>query len=918
MIDCLLPRPFDDDVFVGHACSEQTVTWGHARRIREQVITPDAERRRLLDAASRVAPWRRWGPYVSERAWGTVREDYSNDGTAWEYFPHDHARSRAYRWSEDGLGGICDDRQIICLAFGFWNGVDPILKERLFGLTGNEGNHGEDVKEYWWYLDSTPTHSWMRWRYFYPQAPFPYTQLVAENRRRGRLDPEYELLDTGVFDNDAYWDITIDYAKAAPDDLCLRLVIRNAGAQRQTLQVLPTLWYRNTWSWGYDDRRPMLKAGDRSIIGTHRVMREIQLRGDGEFDILFCENESNAERLWNVPNRSPYPKDGIHDHVVFGRPSVNPGQIGTKAAFRYRLTVEAGQTAQIRLRLKEGAMENPFGEEFERVMRQAEHEADVFYATLTPPDATAEEAAIMRQAFAGMLWSKEYYHYEVARWLDGDPAGPEPPPGHRFGRNSGWRHLDNRDVISMPDKWEYPWYAAWDLAFHCVTLAHVDPEFAKNQLVLLCREWYMHPNGQLPAYEWSFSDVNPPVHAWAALRVFEIDGSRDYEFLERVFHKLLLNFTWWVNRKDSEGSNIFEGGFLGLDNIGPFDRSAALPVAGHLEQSDATAWMAMYCLNLLEIALLLADHDTTYEDIATKFFEHFTHIASAMNDQGLWNEDDGFYYDVLHLSDGSRVPLRGRSAIGLIPLNAVTTLGPDTLTRLKDFGRRTRWFTENKPEAAEVVEHITQPGVAGWYLLSIAGPDRLRRILRTALDPQEFLSPFGLRSLSRSLKDHPLDLDLPDGSMRVLDYEPGESSSGVFGGNSNWRGPVWFPLNYLFIEALRRYHRYLGDTFRIEHPVGSGRQCTLLEVADDLSRRLVGLFRDGPDGRRPVFGRAEKFQRDGTWHALLLFHEYFHGEHGAGLGASHQTGWTGLVADIIASRTHTPPPRPSPARGAGD
>ena len=866
------------------------------------MIDDDPERRRLREAASGIAPWRRWGPYLSERAWGTVREDYSDDGKAWHYFPHDHARSRVFRWSEDGLGGVCDQRQIACLAFAFWNGRDPILKERLFGLTGEEGNHGEDAKEYWWYLDSTPTHSWMRWRYFYPQAPFPYARLVEENRRRGKLDPEYELLDTGVFDQDRYWEITIDYAKASPTDLCMRLRVRNAGPQAETLTVLPMLWFRNTWSWGLDPRRPLLEAAAGGVRGRHRVMERLALAGDGDFEPLFCENESNAQRLWGVPNPTPYPKDGINDHVVLGSSTVNPQRQGTRAALRYRLRVAPGQTAEVRLRFWEGEGMPPLDGAFDRALQRAEQEADAFYASLTPPGATAEDAAIMRQAFAGMLWSKQYYHFEVARWLDGDPAGPLPPPGHRFGRNSGWRHLDNRDVISMPDKWEYPWYAAWDLAFHCVTLAHVDAEFAKQQLVLLGREWYMHPNGQLPAYEWAFSDVNPPVQAWAALRVFEIDGSADYEFLERVFHKLILNFTWWVNRKDSGGSNVFEGGFLGLDNIGPFDRSAALPVAGRLEQSDGTAWMAMYCLNLLEIALLLADHDPIYEDIATKFFEHFTYIASAMNEQGLWHEEDGFYYDLLLFEDGTRIPLRGRSAVGLIPLHAVTTLGPQTLARLRSFGRRTQWFVENKPEVASVVEHIAKPGQGGWYLLSIAGPERLRRILRSVLDPNEFLSPYGLRSLSRSLKDHPLDITLPNGEMRVLDYEPGESTSGLFGGNSNWRGPVWFPLNYLVIESLRRYHRYLGDDFRVEHPVGSGRQCTLREVSDDLADRLVALFREGDGGRRPVHGGAPRFDGDPRWHGLIPFHEYFHGETGAGLGASHQTGWTGLVADLITRR----------------
>jgi hypothetical protein len=854
----------------------------------------DAERRRL-DAGRE---WKRWGPYLSERAWGTVREDYSPGGTAWEYFPHDHARSRTYRWSEDGLGGICDEPQDLCLAFAFWNGRDPILKERIFGLTGNEGNHGEDAKEYWWYLDSTPTHSWMRWRYVYPQREFPYTQLVEENRRRGRGDPELELLDTGVLDDDQYWDITADYAKAGPDDICIRVRVRNAGPDEETIDVLPTLWFRNTWSWGGDDHRPRLLAGDGAIHTEGYRFGAMALVGSPEPrpELLFCENESNAERLWGVPARTPYPKDGINDHVVHGAATVNPHLNGSKAALRYRLTVAPGQTTEIRLRLTGG--DRDLAEGWERVLAHGEWEADEFYAYITPGTATSEEAMVLRQALAGMLWSKQLYHYDVEHWLDGDPAGPPPPPERESGRNSSWRHLNNHDVVSMPDKWEYPWYAAWDLAFHCVALAHVDPQFAKDQLVLLCREWYMHPNGQLPAYEWAFGDVNPPVHAWAALKVFEIDGSKDFEFLERIIHKLMLNFTWWVNRKDAEGNNVFEGGFLGLDNIGPIDRSATLPVEGHLEQSDGTAWMAMYCLNLWEMSLILAEHDDTYEDLATKFFEHFAYIGQAMYDQGLWDEEDGFYYDTLHLVGGEHVPLRVRSMVGLIPLVAASTLGLATLKRLPAFKERYFWFIEHKPRYHDVIGHaFIRDGYEGW-LLSIVDPDRLARILATMLSEDEFLSPYGLRSVSRYHRDRPFEIQLAGMTARV-DYEPGESTTGLFGGNSNWRGPVWFPVNYLVVEAIRRFYRFVGDAVIVEHPAGSGNKATLLEVANDLSRRLISLFLDDADGRRPAFGSAEKFQSDPAWHDALLFNEYFHGDTGAGLGASHQTGWTGLVADLI-------------------
>jgi hypothetical protein len=854
-----------------------------------------AEHERLLEVPKGRAPWRHWGPYLSERGWGTVREDYSADGTAWDSFPHDHARSRAYRWNEDGLAGICDDRQTLCFSLAFWNGRDPILKERIFGLNGHEGNHGEDAKEYWWFLDSTPTHSFMRWRYMYPQTAFPYDELVRVNAARGRLEPEYELVDTGVFDDGAYWEITADYAKASPEDVLIHVTVRNAGAAAATIDVLPTLWFRNTWSWGLDPARPSLTIENGVLVATHAVLGTRRLAAAGTPEPLFCENETNFGRLFGVPSATPYPKDGIGEHVVHGAATVNPALTGTKAAFRYHLTVGAGETATIELRLSPDAT-GP-GSDFDAVFAQREREADEFYASLTPSGASADESLVLRQAFAGMLWSKQFFHYDVERWLMGDPAGPPPPAQRWSGRNHEWTHLNNLDVVSMPDTWEYPWYAAWDLAFHCVALAHVDPEFAKSQLILLCREWYMHPNGQLPAYEWAFGDVNPPVHAWAALRVFEIDGRRDREFLERVMHKLLLNFTWWVNRKDSEGNNLFEGGFLGLDNIGPFDRSA-LPVSGILEQSDGTSWMAMYCQNLLELALELTYHDAVYEDIATKFFEHFALIASALNDRGLWNEDDGFYYDRLRSGDGRVIPLAARSVVGLLPLAAVMTISSETIARLPDFAVRMRWFTDNRAEAQRTVEPLD--GDRG-SLLAIVGPDRLRRILARMLDPGEFLSDHGLRALSKSLQGNPFTVEV-DGVTATLDYEPGESTSGLFGGNSNWRGPVWLPINFVLIDALRAYARALGPGFTVECPTGSGHELTLDEVADELSRRLVSLFLRNAGGRRPVFGGYELLQTDPAWRDLILFHEYFHGDTGAGLGASHQTGWTGLVADLIIRR----------------
>jgi hypothetical protein len=857
-----------------------------------------AERTRLLEVPHGRAPWRRWGPYLSERGWGTVREDYSANGDAWGYLPHDHARSRAYRWNEDGLAGICDDRQILCLAPAFWNGRDPILKERIFGLGGPDGNHGEDAKEYWWFLDSTPTHSWLRWRYMYPQDLFPYEHLLEENRRRSKLDPEFELLDTGIFDQGRYWEITADYAKAAPEDLLLRLTIRNAGSESAAIDVLPTLWFRNTWSWDIEAPKPSLDLREHRLVAQHPELGLRFLSAGGSPAALFCDNETNAARIFGAGESPPYPKDGINDFVTVGAPTVNPAQTGTKAAFHYHFEVAAGATAVIDLRLSD--RDTGLGDDFERVLANRQREADEFYAELTPDGCGADEALVLRQALAGMLWSKQFYHYDVRRWLDGDPAQPSPPAERQTGRNAHWRHLNNMDVISMPDTWEYPWYAAWDLAFHCIPLAHVDPEFAKAQLLLLGREWYMHPNGQLPAYEWELGDVNPPVQALAALRVFEIDGSRDTDFLERVFHKLLLNFTWWVNRKDAEDLNVFQGGFLGLDNIGPFNRSS-LPVQGILEQSDGTSWMAMYCQNLLELALVLAEHDRTYEDLATKFFEHFALIGSALNARGLWNEEDGFYYDRLRLDSGETIPLPARSVVGLLPLVAVTTIGPETIARLPDFRARTEWFMRHRPEAEHVVEHTQSPAHAGWRMLSIVDRDRLRRLLGPMLDPDEFLSEHGLRALSKWHQAHPLKLDL-GGVETTLDYEPAESTNGLFGGNSNWRGPVWLPINYLLIDALRVYERYLGPTFRVEYPTGSGTEQDLGEIAESLTVRLISLFLRDADGRRPVFGDYTLLQEDPAWRDLILFHEYFHADTGAGLGASHQTGWTGLVADLIMRR----------------
>jgi hypothetical protein len=868
---------------------------------------------RLQETDSREKHWKRWGPYLSERAWGTVREDYSAHGTAWEFFPHEHARSRVYRWNEDGLAGICDRHQYICFSVALWNEHDPILKERAYGLTGNEGNHGEDVKEYFFYLDSTPTHSYMKYLYKYPQEAFPYEELVAENKRRDKHQPEFELLDTGLFNDNRYFDIFVEYAKADVEDILVKITVANRGPEAANLRLLPTVWFRNTWSWGSNDPRPELHQSRNTsspvVELNHPTFGNRWLHCEGAGELLFTENETNAHRLWGADNATPYVKDGINDYIVQGMVhAVNPQQTGTKASAHYKLTVGAGESVVVRLRLSKSELDNKAAfADFDRVFQVRKDEADDFYTTVIPQDLSADAKNVMRQGFAGMLWSKQYYHYVVKQWLEGDPGQPAPPPERLKGRNHEWTHLYNADVISMPDKWEYPWYAAWDLAFHCISLALVDCEFAKDQLILMLREWYMHPNGQIPAYEWALGDVNPPVHAWAAWRVYKIDkkrsGKGDREFLVRIFHKLLLNFTWWVNRKDAEGMNIFQGGFLGLDNIGVFDRSAPLPTGGYLEQSDGTSWMAMYTLNLLAIAMELAKDDPAYEDVASKFWEHFISIAHAMghrgqDSMGLWNDEDGFFYDVLKLPDGTQFPMKIRSMVGLIPLFAVETLEQDALDSFPDFKKRMEWFIENRPDLIENVASMTKSGMHERRLLSIADQAQLRSILKYMLNEDEFLSPYGIRALSRFHHDHPYMLDTNGIAYRV-DYEPAESTTGLFGGNSNWRGPIWFPVNFLLIESLQKFHYFVGNDFKVECPTGSGKMMTLWEVAAELSRRLTDIFLKDKNGRRPVYGGLEKFQTDPHWQDLLMFHEYFHGDNGAGIGASHQTGWTGLVTKLI-------------------
>jgi len=868
-----------------------------------------AEHQRLEEARDRKSHWKRWGPYLSERAWGTVREDYSEHGTAWDYVAHDHARSKAYRWNEDGIAGISDRHQKICFAIALWNGRDPILKERLFGLTGNEGNHGEDCKECYFYLDSTPTHSYMKYLYKYPQAAFPYQQLVEENRNRGSGAREFELIDTGVFNENRYFDVFVEYAKASGDDILIEITVANRGPEAAELHLLPTVWFRNTWSWGNNVRRPGLRAVSESMIELDEPQYGKRwLAYEGAPELLFTENETNSWRLYGYGDGSKPTKDGINDHVVHGATgAVNHDRVGTKAAALYKLSVKARETVTVRLRLTNKASANAFGREFERILSQRRKEADEFYDTVIPQHLSADARNVMRQSFGGLLWSKQFYHYVVRDWLEGDPGQPAPPDQRKNGRNREWGHLYNADVISMPDKWEYPWYAAWDLAFHCVPLALVDSDFAKEQLMLMVREWYMHPNGQLPAYEWAFGDVNPPVHAWAAWRVYKIEKKRrgvgDRVFLQRIFHKLLLNFTWWVNRKDAEGRNVFQGGFLGLDNIGVFDRSAPLPTGGHLEQADGTGWMAMYSLNLLAIALELAKEDPSYEDVASKFWEHFLYIANAINHLGndgvgMWDEHDGFFYDVLHTLGNGHIPLKIRSMVGLIPLYAVETLDSEVIDRLPGFKRRLEWFIENRKDLTANVACMKTTGMEERRLLSIVNPDQLRRVLRFMLDENEFLSPYGLRALSRAHKDEPYRLPVNGMEYRV-DYEPAESSTGLFGGNSNWRGPIWFPVNYLLIESLQKFHHYLGDDFKVECPTGSGQYMTLWGVAAELSRRLTRIFLTDDQQARPVHGGYPQYQDDPHWRDLVLFYEYFHGDDGSGVGASHQTGWTGIVAKLL-------------------
>jgi hypothetical protein len=877
---------------------------------------------RLEDGLRQAGEWYRWGPYVSERQWGTVREDYSPDGEAWDYLPHDHARSRAYRWGEDGLAGFCDIEQRLCLGLALWNGQDPILKERPFGLTSAQGNHGEDVKEYWWYLDAVPSHAWNRWRYHYPQRAFPYEDLIQGNGARSRQQPEYELIDTGVFAEDRYWITEVHYAKAGPDDILMTIDITNAGPDEAELHVLPTAWFRNTWSWDGRvdqhgaDRPELAAAGAARVTLEHPFVGPMELlAADGPDGAppatLFCENETNVARLFGGKALTPFPKDGINDHVVRNAATVNPAGRGTKCAFWYKLTLAGGASAQLRVRLRPagtGGGGDPFGAEYAAVMAQRRAEADEFYAELTPSAASADEAVVMRQGFAGMLWCKQLYYYDVSRWLDGDPAQPAPPDSRRSGRNSRWRSFDAFDIMSMPDKWEYPWFAAWDLSFHCIALAHLDPAFAKYQLILLCREWFQHPGGALPAYEWDFGDVNPPVQAWAALEVFAVDGGRDIHFLSRIFDKLLVNFTWWVNREDAEGNNLFEGGFLGLDNIGPIDRSH-LPVGGILEQADATAWMAFYAMAMMTIAeILRRTGQRPGTDLVLKFVEHFAAIKQALDDRGLWDETDGLYYDRLITPAGDLVPLKVRSFVAILPALAMSVVDQQAIDLALVVGKRF---------AALLAEHggglrdgsgllhsggllLGAPGHER-LLLSLTGPDRLRRLLAVLFDEVEFLSPHGLRALSAWHRDHPYTIDV-EGYQASIDYEPAESTTPLFGGNSNWRGPVWLPVNYLIISVLERYGMFFGDGLTVEYPTGSGRQQTLGTIAMDLSDRLISIFTPGPDGRRPCFGSVPVLADDPAWRDNLVFSEYFNGDTGAGLGASHQTGWTGLVADVIRRR----------------
>lgn len=868
-----------------------------------------AEKLRLIEDRDGKKNWRKFGPYVTERQWGTVREDYSNDGSAWHYLPHDCARSKAYRWGEEGIGGISDDEQLLCFAVALWNKKDPILKERLFGLTGPEGNHAEDCKELYYYLDSTPSHSYMKMLYKYPQAEFPYAKLVEENRRRGKNHPEYEIMDTGVFDENRYFDVFVEYAKADADDILIRVTIHNRGDQKASVTVLPTCWFRNTWSWGIDPYKPQMSVKGEQVFLEHEEVGNMYFSCDRFEEILFCQNETNTARLYNFPTDGTF-KDGINNYIIHGdHGAIESTESGTKVAFRVEMDIDAGASSAVCLRLAPKKFKAPFSDfdaEFDRALK----EADEFYLDLQQGVDDEDRRNIQRQAFAGMLWSKQFYHYDIGKWLDGDPAQPSPPNQRKNGRNNQWVHLNNKDIISMPDKWEYPWYAAWDLAFHCIPLAMVDPEFAKNQLLLLTKEWYMHPNGQLPAYEWAFGDVNPPVHGWAAWRVYKIDqkiqnGKGDRKFLEEVFHKLLLNFTWWVNKKDHNGNNVFQGGFLGMDNIGVFDRSAHLQEGMHIEQSDGTSWMAMFTLNMLRMSLELARQNPTYQSLATKFFEHFLYIAGAIANIhketiNLWDEEDEFFYDVLHVGP-NRQRMKVRSMVGLIPLFAVEVLDQELFDSMPQFTERLQWFLKNRPDLANLISRWHEKGKGERHLLSLLRGHRMKRLLKRMLDEKEFLSDFGVRALSKQYEHDPYRFHL-NGSEFVVKYTPAESDTHIFGGNSNWRGPIWFPVNYLLIESLQRFHHYYGEDFKVEHPTGSGNMLTLKEIAADLSERLVNIFSRDKDGKRPVFGEYEKLQNDPHFKNYLLFYEYFHGDNGRGVGASHQTGWTGLVAKLIQPR----------------
>jgi len=872
----------------------------------------NAERARIEAEWERTEHWNHWGPYLSDRQWGTVREDYSRDGTAWDYFPFEHARSRAYRWGEDGIFGICDDNQHLCFAPAFWNGADPILKERFYGLNNHQGNHGEDVKEQYYYLDNVPSHAYMSALYKYPQRAFPYADLLATSEQRSKLDPEYELVDTGIFDDDAYFDIRVEYAKHNQKDILVRISAVNRGHAAAPLHLVPQLWFRNEWSWRPGVEKPVIEpdaGAARTFCARHATLGEYRLAYMGDPAILVTENETNYQALYGVGNAQPYVKDGIDRAIVHGEAgAVNPELRGTKLALHYSFVLAPGETQQIRLRLTcADVLQEAIDESFDTTFKERIFEADRFYAALNPHPASDDRRHVQRTAFAGMLWNKQFYMYVVRDWLQGDPLMPPPPPERWHGRNHDWYHLYNDDVLSMPDTWEYPWYAAWDLAFHTVVFALIDPGFAKRQLITLTREWYMHPSGAIPAYEWAFSDVNPPVQAWAAYRIFQIEhkmyGYADYLFLERVFQKLLLNFTWWVNREDPDGHNVFSGGFLGLDNIGLFDRSAKLPAGWRIEQSDATSWMAVYSLDMMAIALELAQHNPSYEDIASKFFEHFLYIANAINnvegtETGLWDETDGYYYDQVIDANGKRFPMKVHSLVGMLPMLAVETIQPKLLARLPNFKRRLEWFIQNRPDLQQNIACLEARGIEQRRLLAILDGDRMRRLLKPLLDENEFLSPHGIRSVSRYHQAHPYVIHFQGQEFRV-DYDPGESRSGLFGGNSNWRGPVWFPLNFLLIEALQNFHFYYGDEFQVEFPTGSGKYASLWEVASDLSDRLIGIFTVDADGRRAFNGGVEKFQRDPLFKDLLLFYEYFNGDNAAGVGASHQTGWTGLVAKLI-------------------